>query len=145
MTSQSPFEQILMLLDELEYDEQLRLISFVSERLRDAFKVEPEEAEPERFRQKLPRLPKMFRAGFVRPGDVVYFRDSKGKIHKDKSATLVSGYEVRYGDDTMPINDWARLVSDWKGVRIYDYVILARENRTLGSIHDDYIRQYGYE
>ena len=81
-------------------------------------------AQPIRVRQLL-------QAGLIRPGDAIWFRGAP-----DHTATLLSHSDCEFKGRALTINDYARLVSGWKGVNIYDQIVHGATNKTLGELRD---------
>lgn len=138
----STYHDILVALDNLEYEEQLQIAVYIMRNLGEAIRPEEEEV-PESFRKTLPRLGDLYHEDFVRPGDVVYLLPKKTKSFRDQFAVLVDENRVRFQEELMSINEWARRVYDYKGVNIYKYVMHERENCTLGELRERYIKQFG--
>ncbi len=134
--------KIVKLLDNLTRDEMLRLISIVSERLLET--APDPDAEPgdddERSRRYLPRLPQMIEWGVLVINDRLYILG-----HEDKPALLISPHEVVYNAQIMRINDWAKLVTGWKSVNIYEWTVLEHDGRTLDQIRRAYMDEHGIE
>ncbi|GEM_PF-1467408 len=45
----------------------------------------------------------------------------------------------------MPINDWARGVRNWPSINIYEYVVVERNNLTLGQIRQQYMKTHNID
>lgn len=77
------------------------------------------------------RLPAMLADGRLRVGDRVYVA-----AHPDKPATIVSGNDVEYAGQRMPINAWGQLITGWASIRIYTSVYLERTGKPLGALRE---------
>lgn len=134
-------EKIVRLLDTLTRDDQLRLVGIISERLRATADPDPEPAaEDGPSRRYLPRLPQMIQWGVVKPKDRLYIWG-----HEDQPALLLNPSEVVYNAQIMSINDWAKLITGWTAVNIYESVVLERDDRTLQQIRLAYMEEHGLE
>lgn len=138
----SAYQQIMVLLDRLAPAELAALMGEVAQRLQGVV-GEPEndnegEEGPRRY---LPRLPHMVKWGVVVPMEDKLFVQG----HQDKPALLLDGYRVAFNGQPMGINDWAKLVTGWKAVNIYEWVIVERAGRTLNELRHEYMQQHGLE
>lgn len=137
------FGKIVKMLDKLTRDEQLRLVGIISERLLATAEPDsdPEPAtEDEPGRRYLPRLPQMIQWGVVKLKDRLYIWG-----HEDQPALLINDNEVVYNAQIMSINDWAKLITGWTSVNIYESTVLERDGRTLHQIRLDYMEEHGIE
>ena len=137
------FEKILEMLDTLSRDQQLRLVGIISERLRNTAEMAPvpeQSAGDESGRRYLPRLPQMIQWNVVRLKDRLYVQG-----HEGQAALLISENEVVYNAEIMSVNDWAKLVTGWTSVNIYESVVLERDGRTLNHIRLAYMEEHGIE
>lgn len=87
-------------------------------------------------RATLPTMPQLKEWGIIREGDMVYIRD-----RKDKAATIVSAKLVQCGNRQMLFNEWAKDVTGWKAVNIYEWTILDREGKTLDQLRREKQRE----
>jgi len=136
------YQDILIALDNLEYEEQLQIAMYILRNLSEAMMPDEEEV-PENFRKTLPRLADLFDKSYVQSGHVVYLLPKKTKRFREQFAVLVDENKVRYIDEIMSINEWARRVYEYKGVNIYKYVMHERQNRTLWSNENRFIEYVG--
>jgi hypothetical protein len=136
----SAYQQILVLLDKLNPTELATLMGAVAQRMQDLVGgVEDEEEIEEGSRRYLPRLPQMVKWGLVVPmEDKLFVQDQP-----DKPALFLDGYRVAYEGKPMPINDWAKQITGWSSVNIYESVVVERENRTLDALRREYMEEHG--
>lgn len=126
------YQQILTLLDSLNEQEKLQIIADITENLRTGqpFIEETEEEEPERKKPAyLPRMAQLLEWGVIEVGDRLHI-----KGYENKPAMLLNKNEVVYDGRKTRINDWAKHVTGWKAIRIYDWVIVERTDSLLGEI-----------
>jgi hypothetical protein len=50
---------------------------------------------------------------------------------------------VAYQGETMSINEWAKQITGWKGVNIYEWVVVKRQGRTLDELRQAYVDENG--
>lgn len=139
------YDRILRLLDGLSWQEQLRLITVIAERLRQT-DAEPQqdldEEQPQQDaegRRWQPRLREMIEWGVITPmEDTLYVAG-----HPDQSALLLDAYHVAYQGKRMPINEWARGLKGWKSINIYAYVVVQGDGRTLDDIRRAHMGDQG--
>lgn len=138
----SAYQQILGLLDKLSPTELAALMGAVAQRMQGVVGgVEEEEEVEEGSRRYLPRLPQMIEWGVVVPMEDKFFVQGQ----PDKPALFLDGYRVAYNGEPMPINEWAKLITGWKSVNIYESVVVERENRTLDDLRREYMQEHGLE
>jgi hypothetical protein len=70
--------------------------------------------------------------------DTLYVRDVP-----DQPALLLDASRVAYHGETMGLNDWAKSVTGWKAVNIYEWVVVKRSGRTLDELRRTYMRENG--
>lgn len=133
----SPIEQIMNLLDELEMYDRVWLIDILFQQLREDLEAQMD--APKTPVKRPPRLPEIFKAGFINTGEELVFRNDNGKLHRDKAATLVDGHKVNYKGSIVRINAWAKSVPEWEAITIYQYVYSVSQKKTLGEIRDAYL------
>lgn len=85
----------------------------------------------------LPTMPKLFNEWkLIKPGDTVYIRD-----REDKSATVESPKRVHYNGESWGFNDWAKEVTGWQAVNIYEWTILKETGKTLDQLRREKMRE----
>lgn len=47
--------------------------------------------------------------------------------------------------DKMTVNDWAKHVTGWKSINVYEWVIVKRAGHTLGDLPRSYMRANGID
>lgn len=138
------YQHILATLDGLTPAEMVALLEQITLRLQ-AYIGPPEDdpvEEPEDTpRRYLPRLPQMIQWGLVIPmKDTLHLRDAP-----DQPALLLDASRVAYQGETMGINDWAKLITGWKAVNVYEWVVVKRRGRTLDDLRHAYMDENGLE
>ncbi len=133
----SNYQRVLDLLDELTATELTALIAHVSKQLQKHIgevEQESEDTETDGSRRYLPRLPQMIDWGIVVPiEDKLYVKDQSGE-----PALLLDANRVAYRGETLSINDWAKKITGWKSVNVYEWVVVER----TGDVLDNMRRQY---
>ena len=138
------YQQIIVMLNYLSPAELVALMEQITLRLKSHLgepipvEDEPEDHSPRRY---LPRLPQMIEWGLVVP------LEDKLYIHNfpDKPALLLDASRVAYQGNTMSINDWAKRVTTWKAVNIYEWVVVERVDQTLDELRRAYINENDWE
>ena len=138
------YQRALAALDGLTPAELVALLEQIALRLQTyvgPLDAEPVEEQDDITRRYLPRLPQMIQWGLVAPmEDTLYLRDMP-----DKPALLLDASRVAYQGETMSINDWAKHVTGWKGVNVYEWVVVKRRGRTLDDLRRAYMEDHGRE
>lgn len=146
----SVFDEVVALLDELSWDEQLALIGILSERVQQVrpgstdtpdAAVEEQPEEDAEGRRWLPRLKQMIDWDVIKPMEATVYVLGE----PDKSALLLDAYTVAYQGQRMPINEWARNIKGWKSINIYPYLVVQGDGRTLDEIRRAYMDSHGME
>lgn len=140
----SDFQRIVSALDKLSPDELLALLPEITARLRPSAGTPPDDLADDTDdapRRYLPRLPQMITWGLVMPmEDTLVVRD-----HPAQPALLLDANRVAFQGETMGINDWAKHVTGWKSINVYEWVIVKRAGRTLDDLRREYMRAHGIE
>lgn len=139
----SNYQQALVLIDKLTPAELAALMGVISQRLQGIVGGADDEEETadanEASRKYLPRLPQMIEWGIVVPmEDKLYVQGMP-----DKPGLLLDAYRVAYEGTPVPINDWAKQLTGWKAVNIYESVVVERVNQTLDQMRRDYMSEHG--
>ncbi len=71
--------------------------------------------------------------GLVQSGDMVYIN-----TNRRAKAKLIDGNHVDFNGQKLTINEWARQVTGWKAVNIYEWVFLERTQTSLDSIREQH-------
>ncbi len=71
--------------------------------------------EPSRSTTRLPKIRDIFAAGLMKTGDEIWFKRTP-----DRKAILTLNGKCRYGGREMSLAEYAKSVSGWIGVNIYD-------------------------
>lgn len=137
------YRQILTLLDSLNDDEKLTLIADITENLRTGTPLieETEEDEPERKKPiHLPRIKTLLEWGVVQVGDRIHLR-----THPDEHAMFLNKNEVVYDGHQIRINDWAKEITSWAAVNIYEFVVIERTGQLLGDMRKHAMLERGMD
>lgn len=100
-----------------------------------------DEVEAEKIRIKrtsLPKLDWMIGQGLIKPGDKICVIS-----HPNEVATLVDDNNVEYRDELMTTNKFGCLVTDWRAIQIYSTMRLINNNKTLGEMRKEKMRELG--
>ncbi len=84
----------------------------------------------------LPRVPKMFEWGLLRPGDKLEILR-----HPKSEAIAVDGEHVEFNGQRMSYNDWGKRVTRWSAIRIYDWAVDTKTGKTLGQLRAEKMQQ----
>ncbi|WP_306534744.1 hypothetical protein [Geobacter sp.] len=85
----------------------------------------------------LPTMPKLFYEwNLIKPGDIVYIRE-----REDKSAIVESPKRVNYKGESWSFNDWAKDVTGWQAVNIYEWTVLKDAGKTLDQLRREKMRE----
>lgn len=140
----SAYQQVIALLEKLTPAELAALMGAISQRLQGVVGgVEDEDIDEneETSRRYLPRLPQMIEWGVIVPmEDKLYVQG-----HDDRPGLLLDAYRVAYNGEPMPINDWAKHITGWKAVNIYEWVVVQREGTTLDELRRAYMNEHDIE
>jgi hypothetical protein len=82
-----------------------------------------------RRRSSSVRMPALFTAGLVRPGDKIYVQN-----HPDAAASVIDPKWVEYREKRLTYNDWGMQVTGWSSINIYRSTVLARTEQTLEEL-----------
>jgi len=145
MAMNKDYQSLVAALDNLNTAELVALIYQISIRLQTHVGVPDDESaddEPvDSARRYLPRLAQMIAWGLIVPmEDTLYVRDIP-----NQPALLLDDKRVAYQGMTMSLNDWAKKVTSWKAVNIYEWVIIKRNGRTLDEVRRAYMSENGIE
>lgn len=135
------YQRIVISLDKLNVAELVALLNNIGSRLQTHVGVpdDPIEQTEDAARRYLPRLPQMIAWGLVIPlEDTLYVRDTP-----DQAALLLDASRVAYQGTTMSLNDWAKAVTRWKAVNVYESVLVKRTGRTLDEMRRTYMTENG--
>ena len=134
------YQRIVAALNMLTQAELILLLEQVAARLKSYSGAQEEETADEiddTSRRYLPRLPRMIEWGLVVPmEDTLYIRDIP-----EHPALLLDATRVAYQGETLPINDWAKQITGWKSVNIYEWVVVKRAGRTLDNLRQAYMNK----
>lgn len=84
----------------------------------------------------LPKMDKLIEYGFVSPGDALYIVCNPD----DSEAILLDEKHVMYNGEKLTLNEWGRIVTGWKSIRIYAYAAKKGEMETLQEKRETYIQ-----
>ncbi len=132
------YQQALAALDELTAAELVALLEQVTVRLQayvGPLEAESVEDDQDVSRRYLPRIPQMIQWGLLVPmKDTLHIKDNP-----DHPALLLDASRVAYQGETMSINDWAKHITGWTAVNVYEWVVVKREGRTLDALRRAYL------
>lgn len=132
------YQQAIALLDSLSPEELVALMGKIASHLQQHVGepvMDSDEEVTESGRRYLPRLPQMIQWGLVVPmEDKLYLRDAP-----NQPALLLDASRVAYQGETLSINDWAKHITGWKSVNVYEWVVVERTNTTLDDLRRDYM------
>lgn len=138
------YDRMIAALDTLTAPELAALLGVISTRLQAQLgPAEPEPADEsgDPARRYLPRLAQMIAWGVVVPmEDTLYVRGIP-----DQPALLLDANRVAYQGVTMSLNDWAKTVTGWKAVNVYEWSVVKRTGRTLDEMRRAYMADNGIE
>lgn len=77
-------------------------------------------------RATLPKMPKLFEWGVIKPGDSVFI--SK---FPELKAVVVDPNSVSHDGQEMSFNAWAKKVTGWSAVNIYEWIVIDSSGKTL--------------
>lgn len=77
----------------------------------------------------LPRMPKLFEWGIVKPSDPVYVIN-----HRDRPARVLTSSTVEFEGQKLGFNDWGKLVTGWSAINIYEWTALASSGKSLDEL-----------
>ena len=78
------------------------------------------------------RLGMLIQRGKVAAGDEIWFVSEP-----ERRATIIDGYKCRFEGKTMAINDFAKTVSGWDAVNIYDWIRHGKSEKRLEDLRID--------
>lgn len=87
-------------------------------------------------RAALPKMPELFAWGLVKSGDQVFI--SKFPAEKAK---IIDTNTVDYAGQQMGFNIWAKKVTGWSAVNIYEWVMLEKAQKTLDQLRRERLEQ----
>ena len=135
------YQQVVASLDALSAPELVALLGEISIRLQAQVgtPIEDEAVDAAEPRRYLPRLPQMIEWGLVLPmEDTLYVNGAP-----EHPALLLDASRVAYQGQTMSLNDWAKAVTGWKAVNVYEWVLVKRQGRTLDDLRRTYLSENG--
>lgn len=140
---QATYQQILEALDDLTTSELVTLMTEISYRLQNelqdaGIEMEDYQQPSESSRRYLPRLSKMIEWTLVLPmKDKLFVRN-----HPEHPVLLLDDSNVVYQGETMSINDWAKKITGWKSVNVYEWVLVERTGLTLDQMRRNYMDEH---
>ena len=63
--------------------------------------------------------------------------------HDEQPALLLDPRTVAYRGETVSINDWAKQITGWRAINVYEWVVVAREGKTLATLRAEYMQAHG--
>lgn len=99
---------------------------------------EAEEIRTNKSHTNLPKLDWMIKQGLIKPGDKICVIS-----HPKETATIIDGKHVEYKGETMSANVFGCKVTGWKAIQIYSLMRLVDNNKTLGEMREEKMRELG--
>lgn len=81
------------------------------------------------MRATLPKMPKLFEWGLIKAGDAVFI--SK---FPDQKASVIDPNTVKFEGQDLSFNAWAKKVTGWSAVNIYEWVEVVGIGKTLDQL-----------
>ena len=75
----------------------------------------------------------------IKVGDIIYVKN-----HEDKPATIVDEKKVDFNGRKIKINEYAKEVTGWSTICIYDWLYLKSNGKALGEMRDTKLQESGY-
>ena len=136
------YQRLVAAFDKLNIAELVALMNAISARLQTHVGVlddDPDDEPGDASRRYPPRLPQLIVWGLVVPmEDRLFVRDIP-----NQPALLLNANRVAYQGMTMSLNDWAKAVTHWKAVNVYETVMVKRTGRTLDEMRRAYMSENG--
>jgi len=83
-------------------------------------------------RRDLPRMAKLFEWQLIQPGDEIYL-----KKWPELTAKVIDAERVSYKGEPRRFNDWAKEITGWSAICIYDWLVVAKQQKTLSELRDE--------
>lgn len=80
----------------------------------------------------LPKMQRLFDEQCISQGDLICIR--RGFNKEENIAEIIDSKYVKYKNEVLTINEWAKAVTGWGVVNIYENTILLKEGKTLHEI-----------
>jgi len=87
-------------------------------------------------RRDLPRMAKLFEWQIIQPDDEIYL-----KKWPESTAKVIDSDRVLYKGEPRRFNDWAKEVTGWSAICIYDWLVVVRHQKTLSELRDERMKQ----
>jgi hypothetical protein len=86
-------------------------------------------AESKIARENLPRMPKLFEWGIIKPNDTVYV-----STNPSEKAQVVDAQNVKYKGRNMTFNEWGQHITGWSAINIYEWTYLESSGKSLQEL-----------
>ncbi len=100
---------------------------------RNTRRTESNSTPTRRTRTSRARLPELFDAGFLRPGEEVWF-----KSDPDRKAVLTKNKRVRFEGQEMSLLAFGKRVSGWGAVNVYDWMVHGPTGKILDELRQTF-------
>jgi len=87
-------------------------------------------------RRALPRMPKLFEWGVLKPGDKVRIKN-----FDDSEAVVKDTNNVSFKGKVLSFNQWAQQITTWSSVNIYEWTVLAESGKTLYELREEKMQE----
>ncbi|ACQ54559.1 hypothetical protein EXN65_13340 [Clostridium botulinum] len=83
-------------------------------------------------RNTFPGMDKLFEWGIIKGGDAVVIKN-----RDNSEATVIDSKYVDFKGEKLTFNKWGQKVTGWSSIRIYDWVVIKGNDKTLHEMRQD--------
>ncbi|HDK7163568.1 TPA: hypothetical protein PTV74_001149 [Clostridium botulinum] len=83
-------------------------------------------------RNTFPGMDKLFEWGIIKGGDAVVIKN-----RDNSEATVIDSKYVHFKGEKLTFNKWGQKVTGWSSIRIYDWVLIKGNDKTLHEMRQD--------
>ncbi|MCY6483803.1 hypothetical protein OW763_05500 [Clostridium aestuarii] len=83
-------------------------------------------------RTTLPGMDKLFEWGIIKSGDAVVIKN-----RDNSEATVIDAKYVDFNGEKLTFNKWGQKVTGWSSIRIYDWVLIKGNDKTLHEMRQE--------
>ena len=80
----------------------------------------------------LPGMDKLFEWGIIKSGDVVAIKN-----RDNSEAIVINSKYVNFQGEKLTFNKWGQKVTGWSSIRIYDWVLIKGNDKTLHEMRQE--------
>lgn len=84
------------------------------------------------IRTTFPGMDKLFEWGIIKGGDAVVIKN-----RNNSEATVIDSKYVDFKGEKLTFNKWGQKVTGWSSIRIYDWVIIKGNDKTLHEMRQE--------